>query len=75
MIPFLFIPLNTYLYFNFRDRVDAFEDPKKAMEDFIARQKMGRLGTAEEIAGAVIFLSSKDVRFQYCLLFFIKGRA
>ena len=52
-------------FFNFRDRVDAFEDPKKAMEDFIARQKMGRLGTAEEIAGAVIFLSSKDVRFGY----------
>ena len=41
--------------------MDAFEDPEQALKDFIGRQKMGRLGTAEEIAGAVIFLSSKDV--------------
>ena len=41
--------------------MDAFEDPEQALKDFIGRQKMGRLGTAEEIAGAVMFLSSKDV--------------
>ena len=39
----------------FRDRAKA------NAQDFVARQKMGRVGTAEEIAGAVMFLSSKDV--------------
>jgi len=48
---------------SFRDRVDAFEDPEQALKDFIGRQKMGRLGTAEEIAGAVMFLSSKDGQY------------
>lgn len=45
----------------FRERVNAFDNPEKAMEDFVARQKMKRLGSAEEIAGAVSFLASKDV--------------
>lgn len=39
----------------FRDRAKA------NAQDFVARQKMGRVGTAEEIAGAVMFLASKDV--------------
>ena len=43
--------------------MNAFDDPEKALGDFIDRQKMKRLGTADEIAGAVSFLASKDVRF------------
>ena len=41
--------------------MQAFDDPDKALVDFIDRQKMKRLGTADEIAGAVLFLASKDV--------------
>lgn len=37
-------------------RLEKFENPEKAKRDFIARQKMGRLGTPEEIAEGVLFL-------------------
>lgn len=39
----------------------AFDDPEKAYQDFVDRQKMKRLGTAEEIAAAAVFLSSDEV--------------
>jgi 2-keto-3-deoxy-L-fuconate dehydrogenase len=29
-------------------------------QDFVARQPMGRLGTAEEVAGLVLFLASDE---------------
>ena len=52
----------TNLYFiHFRDRVQAFDDPQKAMEDFIDRQKMKKLGTADEIAASAAFLASDEV--------------
>ena len=47
--------------FHTRGRVNEFADPDKAYVDFVNRQKMKRIGTAEEVAGAVIFLASKDV--------------
>ena len=47
--------------FNFRERVNAFDNPEKAYADFVDRQKMKRLGSAEEVAGAVCFLASQDV--------------
>jgi len=34
------------------------------MSDFIARQKMGRLGTAEEIAALALYLACDEVRNQ-----------
>lgn len=34
----------------------------QARSDFIARQKLGRLGTAEEIASMVVYLASTEVR-------------
>ena len=46
----------------FRDRVQAFDDPQKAMEDFIDRQKMKKLGTADEIAASAAFLASDEVQ-------------
>ena len=49
---------NFYIY---RDRVQAFDDPQKAMEDFIDRQKMKKLGTADEIAASAAFLASDEV--------------
>lgn len=51
---------------NFRQRVEEFDDPEKAYSDFVERQKMKRLGTADEIAGAVLFLASPEVAtFKY----------
>jgi len=41
-------------------RVNESTDPVQAKKDFIARQKMGRLGTAEEIASLVVYLSSDE---------------
>jgi 2-keto-3-deoxy-L-fuconate dehydrogenase len=41
-------------------RINAFADPVAARKDFIARQPMGRLGNAEEIAAAVVYLVSDE---------------
>jgi NAD(P)-dependent dehydrogenase (short-subunit alcohol dehydrogenase family) len=46
---------------SFRDRVNEFDDPEKALSDFVARQKMGRLGTPQEIAALVTHLASDEV--------------
>ena len=37
------------------DRINAFDDPVSARADFIRRQPMGRLGTAEEIAALAVY--------------------
>ena len=34
----------------------------QARSDFIARQKLGRLGTADEIASMVVYLASSEVQ-------------
>ena len=38
-------------------------DPVQAKKDFIARQPMGRLGTAEEIAAVAVYLAGDDATF------------
>jgi 2-keto-3-deoxy-L-fuconate dehydrogenase len=45
------------------DRINAFADPAQARKDFIARQPMGRLATAEEIAPIIVYLASDESRF------------
>jgi 2-keto-3-deoxy-L-fuconate dehydrogenase len=45
------------------DRINAFPDPAEARKMFIARQPMGRLATAEEIAPLVVFLASDEATF------------
>jgi 2-keto-3-deoxy-L-fuconate dehydrogenase len=45
------------------DRISAFEDPVEARKMFIARQPMGRLAKAEEIAPLVVFLASDESAF------------
>ena len=45
------------------DRINAFDDPVAARADFIARQKMGRLATAEEIADLAVFLACDESRY------------
>ncbi|XP_020864046.1 dehydrogenase/reductase SDR family member 6 isoform X1 [Phascolarctos cinereus] len=42
------------------DRIQASPDPKKAMDDFLKRQKMGRLATAEEVALLCVYLASDE---------------
>ncbi len=44
-------------------RINAFADPQAARRDFIARQPMGRLGTADEIASLAIYLASDEAAF------------
>ena len=45
------------------DRINAFADPVEARKMFIARQPMGRLAKAEEIAPIVVFLASDEAAF------------
>ena len=45
------------------ERINAFADPVQARKDFIARQPMGRLATAEEITGAAVYLASDESVF------------
>ncbi len=45
------------------DRINVYEDPVEARKNFIARQPMGRLAQAHEIAPIVIFLASDESAF------------
>jgi len=46
-----------------QERINAFPDPLEARKMFIARQPMGRLGRAEEIAALAVYLASDDAAF------------
>jgi 2-keto-3-deoxy-L-fuconate dehydrogenase len=46
-----------------QDRINANPDPVAARKAFIARQPMGRLATAEEIAPIVVYLASEESVF------------
>ena len=48
---------------SWQERVNQSPDPVQAKKDFIARQPMGRLGTAEEIAAVAVYLASDDATF------------
>jgi 2-keto-3-deoxy-L-fuconate dehydrogenase len=45
------------------DRINAYDDPVEARKNFIARQPMGRLAQAEEIAPVIVFLASEEAVF------------
>jgi 2-keto-3-deoxy-L-fuconate dehydrogenase len=45
------------------ERIAAFDDPEAARAAFIARQPMGRLGTAEEVAALAVHLASDEASY------------
>ena len=56
-----------------QDRINAFPDPLEARKMFIARQPMGRLAKAEEIAPIVVFLASDESVFATGNAFAVDG--
>jgi 2-keto-3-deoxy-L-fuconate dehydrogenase len=56
-----------------QQRIDAFDDPVAARGDFVARQPMGRIAQAEEIAPLVVFLASDESRFTTGQVYSIDG--
>ena len=58
---------------SWQDRVNMADDPKKAKEDFIARQAMGRLAQPEEIASLATYLASDESSFVTGTLNLIDG--
>lgn len=55
------------------DRINAFADPVQARKDFIARQPMGRLATAEELAESFVYLVSDESSFMTGQAIFVDG--
>jgi 3-hydroxybutyrate dehydrogenase len=58
---------------SWQDRVNQSPDPVQAKKDFIARQPMGRLGTAEEIAAMAIYLAGDESTFTTGNTFSVDG--
>ena len=58
---------------SWEDRVRQSPDPVKAKKDFIARQPMERLGTAQEIADFAVYLASDESTFTTRNTFSVDG--
>lgn len=56
-----------------QDRINAYDDPVEARKQFIARQPMGRLAKAEEIAPVAVFLASDDSAFSTGNVYSVDG--
>jgi len=55
------------------DRINAFDDPVAARKAFIERQPMGRLGEAEEVAEAALYLASDESAFTTGTILLVDG--
>jgi NAD(P)-dependent dehydrogenase (short-subunit alcohol dehydrogenase family) len=55
------------------ERIKAFADPVQARKDFVARQPMGRLATAEEIAETFVYMVSDESSFMTGHALFVDG--
>ena len=58
---------------SWQDRVNQSPDPVQAKKDFIARQAMGRPGTAEEIASMAVYLAGDESAFTTGNTFSVDG--
>ncbi|KAK7497292.1 hypothetical protein BaRGS_00011586 [Batillaria attramentaria] len=56
-----------------RGRINALPDPEQSMKDFVARQKLGRFASAEEIGHLVVYLASDESSFVTGQEFVIDG--
>jgi 2-keto-3-deoxy-L-fuconate dehydrogenase len=54
-------------------RINSYADPVAARQAFVARQPMGRLAQAEEIAPVIVFLASDESRFATGQAFAVDG--
>jgi len=54
-------------------RIAALPDPVQARKDFVARQPMGRLGTADDISPLLVYLASDESRFATGTAFTVDG--
>ena len=55
------------------ERINSYSDPVQARKNFIARQPMGRLAQADEIAPLVVYLASDESIFATGQLFSVDG--
>lgn len=55
------------------DRINAYDDPAEARKAFIARQPMGRLAQAHEMAPIVVYLASDESVFATGQVFAVDG--
>ena len=55
------------------ERINSYSDPVQARKNFIARQPMGRLAQADEIAPIVVYLASDESIFATGQLFSVDG--
>ncbi|WP_114969843.1 SDR family oxidoreductase [Rhodoferax ferrireducens] len=55
------------------ERINSYADPAEARKNFIARQPMGRLAQANEIAPIVVYLASDESVFATGQLFSVDG--
>ena len=55
------------------DRLNASDDPEEARTQFIARQRMGRLGTVDEIAALAVHLASDESTYTTGSVYVIDG--
>lgn len=56
-----------------QQRMNSYDDPVEARKNFVARQPMGRLGTAEEIANLAVYLGSDSSSYTTGALHIIDG--
>ncbi len=53
----------TVLSPSLQGRIDKTDDPAQAMQNFVARQPLGRLGTSDEVAKAIVFAAAQGIGF------------
>ena len=53
----------TVLSPSLQGRIDRTDDPVQAMQNFVSRQPLGRLGTSDEVAKAIVFAAAQGIGF------------